>query len=49
MKHLAKEAGRCLRFALESTPRTLRLCLLLTTGLLAGSLWWFIWVWVNSS
>lgn len=44
IKYLAAEAGQSLRYALDSSARTLRLCLLLATGLITGSLWWFIWV-----
>jgi hypothetical protein len=44
VKHFAKEAGKSLRFALESTARTFRLCLVLVAVMLVGSLWWLVWV-----
>ena len=44
MEHLAQELGRTLRFALTSSARALRLCLVLAVCITVGSLWWLIWI-----
>ena len=39
MKYLIKEIGQTIRDALESWPRTARLCVLIAVGVTAAAIW----------